>query len=214
MKKRYLPVQTWLDCYWGKNSEWTPLFCNEDSWEKEYKIKLIKQIMFRLDNDYPYQAYCGFSDRTCWVYCSVTDHSNAKPKIKTKEELIQYQISHTKLSKYNWSSKDLKMNESDYYKLSYTITEEMLSKLLEDPENLKKFNDKMDPTINPESPEWWYNTMPHKEKPIRIYVAGGDDSSYTQLVKTVDEALEIIERWKIKPPQNPEIDWPGSYFTN
>jgi len=214
MKKRYLSVQKWLDYYWAKNPEWTPLFFNEHNWEKDHKIKLITQIMFRLDNDYPYQAYGGFSDRTCWVYCRVTDHSKRKPKIHTKEELIQYQISQTKFSKYNWSSEDLKMTGSDYWELSCKLTEEMLNKLLEDPKNLKKFNGMMDPTINPESPEWWYNTMPHKEKPIKIYVAGGDDSSYTQLVETADEALEIIERWKIKPPQNPEIDWPGSYFTN
>jgi hypothetical protein len=203
---------------WNYRGTSTPLFTiGEDEYYKKGHIKLITQLMFRVAEGWSYQPYSGpkyIEENISWIYCEVTDWSDSYPYLKSKEEVELQQLNYEKYCGYNWSEAELK--EIGVETRLGRLTHIQLTELLKKPKNLKKFNKRMEEVKQSiiSGSNGWYMSSPHIEKPVRIYVAGCDDSSYTEVVESVEEAMKRIESWKIQPPEDPHTDWPGAVFTN
>jgi hypothetical protein len=58
----------------------------------------------------------------------------------------------------------------------------------------------------------WVNTTPHIELPIKLFVAGNDDTSFTKLFATREEAYNFLESM-IKEPCKMDLNT-EMLFTN
>lgn len=186
-----------------------------------FPIYPVLQLMFRVPNGNFYQPYYCPESKTYWIYCCVVDHS-LDMKIKSAAEIHASQMAFAKYSAFHWTDKQLQDAKIDltveyidkadgkHKKCRRTsLTAEELKRLCDKTEDmvrhssiLRSYGAKIRP---------WILETPHIEKPIKIYVAGCDDSSYTEILPTLKSALQKIEKFKKKPPARP---WDDAVFTN
>lgn len=188
-----------------------------------FPIYPVAELMFRVTNGWCYQPYyCKDSD-TYWVYCKVVDYSS-HINLKSKDEIDSQQMRCEKYCKYAWNEEELNEVGFDYIietsegvKCSRSnLTHVQLMKLIEDPKRYKKWKKKIDELkerLDSNHKSAWSRAIPHVEKPVKIFVEGSDDSSYTEVLSTLEEAMNKIDKWKLNPPSNVN-NWPEAVFTN
>jgi hypothetical protein len=56
--------------------------------------------------------------------------------------------------------------------------------------------------------------QPHREKPVRLWIGGCDDSSYAKCFSDVLEPLDLINKWCTMPPSIDDMNTLKFIFTN
>lgn len=209
----WLTAQEWLDSSyfqeWNPDGRFTVLFDigGNQSDCVAFPIFPAVELMVRVKDGWCYQPYeCphGCSEGgTRWVYVKVTDFSHDL-YLKSTREHIERELSYNRYSRYIWSGRkafeelgiDFSLSAADgepSYRSS--VTHQELMKILEIPELKEVWDDAQEKAIKSLS---WHKEAPSKETPVKVYVAGSDDSSYTKLYETLDQAMADIERFKVE----------------
>lgn len=154
-----------------------------------YHERDILQGFIHWDND----------EACCWggpwegnhVFFHISDFTNAihpwgnKP-LETAEELLEVARKHCKYSPYNYPQKLV----PHFNPLSDNERNQILDALSE--KQISKLDQKINDEINRYSKEL-LESVPHVEKPIRFYMCGNDDTSYTAVFATEKEALLALK---------------------
>lgn len=174
------------------------------------------QIMLRVKEGFSYQPFRHKETGTNWIRCTVTDYSYAG-KLQSKLVLKAQEIQYHKYRTYLWPNGALELAGIDL-KGRHKLTHLEIQKLTHVPQDdphfserlrfLTLWNEQIDKRMGSLS---WYKEAPHIECPVKTYVDGCGDSSYTEVLPSLEVALAKVEKWKIDPPEEP---WEGSVFTN
>jgi hypothetical protein len=218
----WMPAKDWLESRYFKEYSEGGKYCalfrpdRQVNLNTRFPIYPVLEIMLRLPGDRWYQPYWCCESKTYWVYCRVSDHSHDLD-LKSAAELRAGQLAQSTYSPYHWTEEqrkkarvDLKIKNIDGEVYSRPrLTAEELRRLCKTPEDADKHRELVRYDFIKSIP--WIQEVPHIEMPIKIYVAGCDDSSYTEILQTLGEALKKIEKFKKNPPASP---WDNAVFTN
>jgi hypothetical protein len=168
--------------------------------------------------------------------CRITDYSESLD-LKTRNHILSSAIQYHTYSLYSWmdliNRKTLNQTmraisphkeiEAYYFVkrtkegkptscTTLTLKELELFKVTL-PEYVPKWNKVVKEKIKSTFDEY-VNVIPHVEKPVEFFLQGVDDSSYTALFKEVDEALKVLEDFKVNLITSEQLKVFNFYFSN
>lgn len=218
----WLTAQDWLESAYRR--DWDPdgvchvLFdLNQNYGDDAFPIFPAAELMVRVQDGWAYQPYECPNSETLWVYVRVVDFSN-KLYLPSIQQIKEKEITFYKYCRYTWTEQelnslgiDLTIKSSDGLKCARgSVTHQELNKILEVPRLKEKWEVEQQQAARN---MYYHLTEPSKETPVQLYAAGSDDSSYTRLYETLDQAMADIERFKVEGvPERPESE--GWVFTN
>lgn len=157
-------------------------------------------------------------DGKYWSAVTISDWSRDLD-IKSMSEIVAHAITYHKYSKYHF--KFAYINDIDFNVISSDgtqcnrsrLTHEELTNLLNKESIVDSFyREEKTRLATEQSIVEWVNTTPSIEMPYKLYVVGIDDSSFTQVYKSMSEITEIITKWKNAGFIDPK-SW-DCHFTN
>lgn len=175
-------------------------------------------LEFDTEEDYCLAGPFKTKDGKSWAMYRLTDHTREK-ELLSKEQIEIQQKTYKKYSAYtyrniekilgeNWWSVTYDGNicrRSNLTYREYLLIEKELGK--------DEMNRLYQTAINLPNEEKWHTTTPHIEMPIKLYIAGNDDSSYIKLFETTEEGEEYLKKLASKPVTSEQIQ-SDMYFTN
>ena len=219
----WMTAQEWLDSgyykLWNPDGKFEALFDlnRNQSESRTFPIYPVSELMFRIKEGWCYQPYgCGDTE---WVYVKTVDYSE-KLYLKSTREIIEEELTYKRYSIFTWGDKkaieDLGISRtcktaSGGLCSRCSVTHQELMRILEVPELAKVWEKKQEEARASLS---WHKYTPSKETPVKVYAAGGDDSSYTKLYETAEQAMAEIERFKTDGLVERPGESDGWYFTN
>lgn len=146
-------------------------------------IKQVKCGMLKWSDVDAYRWYGAFEGNFCFF--RLTDHTNV-PDLPTLEEIEKKMLDYKKFSRFSWPydfpdkilGKDWNIVTLHGQVCSRsTLTQEELNQLVHNAnsEQFKYWLDKTQEKFD------WDKTTPSKEFPIKLYLCGNDDDSWTKL---------------------------------
>lgn len=221
----WVTAQEWLDSPYHK--EWNPkgqyrvLFDLGRNYSRNYSsedfpLYPLGELMIRVKGGWCYQPYRCPGSKTSWVYVSVVDFSG-EYRLPSIQEIKEKELTYYRYTIYTWCQSD--RQREDFPRtaanpegaiLKSSVTHKELQKILENSRLKAKWEEAQKRAAENLN---WYKVEPTKERPVQMYAAGSDDSSYTIMFESIEQAMEYLELLKVEGmPENPEKD--GWIFTN
>lgn len=177
-------------------------------------------LEFNVKHDYCLAGPFKTKDGRSWAMYRLTDHTR-EHKLPSREQIEANQRTYEKYNAYtygwnkvtnilgkDWHLVTLRggpcgrasLTHQEYLRVEKELGKEEMDRLYQDA--LISSND-----------EKWYTTTPHIEMPVKLYIAGNDDSSYTRLFETVEEGEKYLKELADVPTTSEQIT-SDMYFTN
>jgi hypothetical protein len=157
-------------------------------------------IEFAVDKDRCLQGSFHTPDGVCWASYKLVDHSRLT--LKSKEEGDFDRCEYCKYSVYTYGFEQMEKLLGKGAVASRFLTDEDLLKIeghFGAEKMIKLYEKKL------RSLECWSDFVPHKEKPVKLYLSGSGEAAFIKLFPSVLIAVEYLEDLSKKPVRSDRI---------